>query len=312
MSLYNDPAQRQRDIGGELVKFRTDTLATSDDFEHDANVIFIHGFTAHGTYLEKMASYFEVNRFNTFLFNYDSYRGIEKASEALHALLWGLDVNSKKQSDDEGVVARRKVHLICHSMGGLVARAFTYRRNSCAYLNKIVTLGSPHKGTLNSRFFVRQYINYGAHLTRAVPRFGTKGCLSSQELTGNDTAPSLLSRLVRANDPAAAVPVLSISGGLSRLEFGRSALSNAARNRLLQYLLDHAVNDGLVPETSSSLANDFFADCLASRQHFCDYPEYVDINHSNLIENHDIYVRIILWLRAPFDESGKKVMDYQR
>jgi triacylglycerol lipase len=43
------------------------------------------------------------------------------------------------------------VALVCHSMGGLVARAYL-RRHGDAGIASVVTLGSPHRGTVHARF----------------------------------------------------------------------------------------------------------------------------------------------------------------
>jgi pimeloyl-ACP methyl ester carboxylesterase len=44
-----------------------------------------------------------------------------------------------------------RVALVCHSMGGLVARAYL-RRHGDAEIASVVTLGSPHRGTVHARF----------------------------------------------------------------------------------------------------------------------------------------------------------------
>ncbi len=43
------------------------------------------------------------------------------------------------------------VALVCHSMGGLVARAYL-RRHPDAPVNRVITLGTPHHGTVHARF----------------------------------------------------------------------------------------------------------------------------------------------------------------
>lgn len=42
--------------------------------------------------------------------------------------------------------------LVCHSMGGLVARAWLARANDDTRVARVVTLGSPHRGTWLARF----------------------------------------------------------------------------------------------------------------------------------------------------------------
>ena len=113
-------------FGDELFKNSTWTRATDFDFDHAENVILIHGFTAHGLYMKSLASTFDAYGFNSFVFNYDSYRGIESAAKSLNALLFEINNLSKIRTLSEGVLAQRKCSLVCHSMGGLVARAILY------------------------------------------------------------------------------------------------------------------------------------------------------------------------------------------
>jgi len=44
-----------------------------------------------------------------------------------------------------------RVALVAHSMGGLVSRAYL-RRHGCARVSTLITLGSPHHGTIIARF----------------------------------------------------------------------------------------------------------------------------------------------------------------
>lgn len=48
--------------------------------------------------------------------------------------------------------AQPRVVLVCHSMGGLVARAWIERADGAARVAKLITLGSPHRGTRLARF----------------------------------------------------------------------------------------------------------------------------------------------------------------
>lgn len=41
----------------------------------------------------------------------------------------------------------RKLHLIAHSQGGIVARTYIYRHNGAESVESLITLASPHKGT---------------------------------------------------------------------------------------------------------------------------------------------------------------------
>lgn len=306
MNLEKSPALRHLREGDELIRFNTELRAKGIDFEHANNVIFVHGFTAHGSYLSSLAKYFDDNGFNAFIFNYNSYRGIEKAAETLHALVAGINGLSKSDEAAQGIIEQRKFSLVCHSMGGLVARAFTYRNGACRFINRIVTLGTPHSGTLGNSEILDYFLKWSEFITEAVPSITAKSCLSAQELTSSDHAPVLLDRLQIGNPAAKDIPVLTISGGKPWLDFGSNMLFNSACNRKLQRLLSPGQNDGLVSETSSSLQSSMFTHCLPSRLHFRDYPEFSQMNHSNLINNQDLSIRIMGWLKR-----GAVALDYQ-
>jgi pimeloyl-ACP methyl ester carboxylesterase len=49
-----------------------------------------------------------------------------------------------------GVYADARVIFICHSMGGLVARWYVQREGGAEVTSKLITLGTPHRGALNS------------------------------------------------------------------------------------------------------------------------------------------------------------------
>jgi pimeloyl-ACP methyl ester carboxylesterase len=49
-----------------------------------------------------------------------------------------------------GVYADARVVFICHSMGGLVARWYIQREGGAEVTSKLITLGTPHRGALNS------------------------------------------------------------------------------------------------------------------------------------------------------------------
>jgi pimeloyl-ACP methyl ester carboxylesterase len=55
-----------------------------------------------------------------------------------------------------GVCADARVVFICHSMGGLAARWYVQREGGAEVTSKLITLGTPHRGALNS---LEQLIN---------------------------------------------------------------------------------------------------------------------------------------------------------
>ena len=89
----------------------------------------------------------------------------------LYALSYGPPLHSIEAFADQldakiaAVVAdtgARQVVLVCHSMGGLVARAYV-RRYGTAQVRRLVTIGTPHHGSMHAWFM------YGLSLTQMRP-----------------------------------------------------------------------------------------------------------------------------------------------
>jgi predicted alpha/beta-fold hydrolase len=90
----SEPATRHLSIGDELIRSSTRKRALGVDFDHRKNVIFVHGFTSHGSYMGDLIQYFDDSGFRSFAFNYNSYRGIRNAAQTLFELLDDLDMLS--------------------------------------------------------------------------------------------------------------------------------------------------------------------------------------------------------------------------
>lgn len=285
--------------GAELTSVATGKRVRQQDLVHDRNVILIHGFTAHGSYLTQLSSDLYENGFNPILFNFNSYEGIEKAANNLFALLDGLNELSKDLNQRVGVFDKNKVSLVCHSMGGLVARALTFNERAIQFLKNIVTLGTPHCGTLQNSDVVDILIELGEFLTEEMPGFTSPEVTSLAELTRKDGCPSILERLLKKNALVDNLPILSISGGRPILEVSDSPRRNWVANKILQSELGKQTNDGLVAEISSSLSQDIFSDCLPNRRHYNGYPEFKNLNHTYLIRNQNLNITIMRWLANP-------------
>jgi len=281
------------DIGDEIVLFPTLKRANAKDFDHKDNVIFIHGFTSHGKYMEKLIQGFHDAEFQCFMFNYNSYRGISEAAETLSQLLNDIDVIG------DGIISKRKISFICHSMGGLVARSFSYDSCSTKFMKKMITLGTPHNGTLGNSIILKSIVQWGEHITDVMPGFTKKSCKSAKELLGSDsTENTFLDKLKIPNKLMDNIPVLSVSGGKQWIEVSNNPLKNIVVNRRIARLMDGQNNDGLVSEDSSNLENPMFKVCALKARHYNNYSEYKDINHSNLTQNYALSLKLIRWIKT--------------
>jgi pimeloyl-ACP methyl ester carboxylesterase len=266
--------------GDEIIHY-SDKMeqAAAKDFDSNNNVIIIHGFTASSIYLETLAKSLANNGFNVFLFNYNSYRGIENAAQSLLGLLKLFDQITN------GNLSNNKLTLVCHSMGGLVSRAFIQLMDGAKYCKGIVTLGTPHNGTLHNSEVLEIFLKWGEYVSGVMPYF-TPDCVSALELIGKDEN-KLIRKLNEDLEGLDGIDFLTISGGKPYLHFGHKAW-DLMINKAIQNVLETNENDGLVTESSSKLEQKF--------EHFNEYSDFKDINHSYLIENQFVSLKIAAWI----------------
>jgi triacylglycerol lipase len=101
-------------------------------------VVLVHGYLANRSTLYPLAAYLRLRGFEHVLtFNYDSTGGIERAALALRAYL-------------RRHVRGGRVDLVCHSLGGLVARTYVEQLGGARRVDRCITLGTPHQGTYNA------------------------------------------------------------------------------------------------------------------------------------------------------------------
>lgn len=248
-------------------------------------LVFIHGFTSHGQYMQELAAYAQGHGFVTALFNYDSYSGIDSAAVSLRDLL-------RLMSSE--LIAHRYA-LIGHSMGGLVALQFASGPTEPlrSALAGIVLLGVPMRGALANKKMLRYMLDWSEWLTGPNPYARNAACRSARQLTGNDSDRLLVDLASRT--ATLRPPVLSISGGRNYLEFGQGSLSGLLRNRALQRLIGSVPNDGLVAETSADITRGGSA---PSMRHERNYPGYTGINHTFLTRNQQIANIAVSWLQS--------------
>jgi len=274
----SDFQKSARRAGSRLLRFPDFQAATRSDFAGARIAIFIHGFTADAGYMKDMMHQFAGAGFCVLAFEYPSDRGNQHSARVLKELL--------ELNDVQGLISSQRVSLVCHSMGGLVARALVALENGGKYVKDVITLGTPNNGTLHNRWVLRLMLSWGEFVSGLNPQAFARNTLAGRELTENDPAPTFLSRLLAAS-PASGVQYFSISGGYSALEFGSSKIKNRLGNAYLQALFSQP-NDGLVEESNSDLSQPQYHACAKNCRHFRSYAEYAYTNHSNLVKNQTV------------------------
>ncbi|MDD3740738.1 MAG: alpha/beta fold hydrolase [Bacteroidales bacterium] len=109
-------------------------------------IFFIHGFLGTAGTWSKMSSQIGDKGYFTFTHDYNAGAGsIEDQSRQL-----------KQNIDDyfsKCGIKVKKVDLICHSMGGLIARAYIQSNIYNKNVRKLITVGTPHHGVGNDDTF---------------------------------------------------------------------------------------------------------------------------------------------------------------
>ena len=101
-------------------------------------VVLIHGYLSNRSTMFPVAAYLRLRGFGQVLsFNYRSSTGVEQAALALRDYL-------------REHVRGGRIDLVCHSLGGLVARVYLEELGGARRVDRCVTLGTPHRGTYNS------------------------------------------------------------------------------------------------------------------------------------------------------------------
>jgi pimeloyl-ACP methyl ester carboxylesterase len=101
-------------------------------------VVFVHGYLSNRSNFFPLSAYLRAQGVKQVLqFNYRSGDGVERSAIALKHYL--------RQHVPGG-----RVDLVCHSMGGLVARVYLQELGGARRVDRCVTLGTPHRGTYNA------------------------------------------------------------------------------------------------------------------------------------------------------------------
>lgn len=107
-------------------------------------IIYVHGYKEHKEVFNSMANYFETKGYSSEFFSYDSSKRITESAQELGDFL----ESSRMKYLREGLKVK-SFDVVCHSMGGLVARVYTCsdRYWKMSDVNKLVFLSTPHKGS---------------------------------------------------------------------------------------------------------------------------------------------------------------------
>lgn len=107
-------------------------------------VVLIHGYLSNRSALLALGTYLRTHGLKTLAFDYASSRGIEQGAIQLKEYL-------RKH------VRGGRIDLVCHSLGGLVARTYLQELGGARRVDHCVTLGTPHRGTYNA-YWVRSRV----------------------------------------------------------------------------------------------------------------------------------------------------------
>jgi len=148
-------------------------------------IVLIHGYGGNSSCLIPLAKYLRFCGNPTILsFNYQSKHGIDRAARELKTFL-------------KTHVRGGRIDLICHSLGGLIARSYLQDLGGARRVDRCVTLASPHRGTYNAYWIAS--------------RIGRELRPDSQ----------ILSRLEASKDRANSVQFLSVIAGSDNIVIPR-------------------------------------------------------------------------------------------
>ena len=106
-------------------------------------LIFVHGLGGHHGDFLPMATYLRfVGRKRTYRIGFQTGQSLEDRAEALAAF-----VNQVRET-----TGHRKVDIVAHSLGGLIARMAVADQGLARAIKTLVTLGTPHAGTHTARY----------------------------------------------------------------------------------------------------------------------------------------------------------------
>jgi len=101
-------------------------------------VVMVHGYLCNPSVFFPMSTYMRYHGIQQVMhFGYDSTQGVERGAIGLREYL-------------RRNVRGGDVDLVCHSLGGLVARCYLQELGGARRVERCITLGTPHFGTYNA------------------------------------------------------------------------------------------------------------------------------------------------------------------
>lgn len=116
----------------------SDSTRRTSRSREQRTVVLVHGYLANRSTMFPLAAYLRWRGCRQVLsFNYQSSEGIERGAMALRDYL-------------RRNVRGGRIDLVCHSLGGLVARVYIQYLGGERRVDQCITLGTPHEGTYNA------------------------------------------------------------------------------------------------------------------------------------------------------------------
>ncbi len=164
---------------------RRKTYPRTPRVQRQRTVVLVHGYLCNPSIFLPMSAYLRRRGARQILpFAYPSTHGVERGAIKLREYL-------------REHVRGGEIDLVCHSLGGLVARSYLQELGGARRVNRCITLGTPHCGTYNAYWLASR--------------------------VGHEIRPgsALLRRLQETQDASADVQYLSIIAGSDNLVIPR-------------------------------------------------------------------------------------------
>jgi triacylglycerol esterase/lipase EstA (alpha/beta hydrolase family) len=166
-------------------------------------VVLVHGYLANRGPLLPLAAYLRARGHKQILaYEYRGGAGIEQAAIGLRDFL-------------RERVRGGRINLVCHSLGGLVARVYLQQLGGARRVDRCITLGTPHRGTYNAYWVAsrvgRELRPDSPFLARLdASRAGSGGVRFTSIVAGSDNI--VIPRVFSSNETVVHVPGLGHLG----------------------------------------------------------------------------------------------------